>query len=49
MDGKPCLVGATETVGVDLELELVMFSSEEHAGPYNPVSPCPHTPSSPVT
>jgi predicted nucleic acid-binding protein len=32
IDGKPCLVGATETGGLDLE--LVMFASEEHAGPY---------------
>ena len=30
IDGKPCLVGATETVGVDLE--LVLFSSEEYVG-----------------
>jgi predicted nucleic acid-binding protein len=32
VDGKPCLVGTTETIGVDLE--LVMFTSEEHVGPY---------------
>lgn len=37
VDGKPCLVGTTETVGVDLE--LIMFSSEEHVGPYEPGEP----------
>lgn len=42
IDGKPCLVGATETVGVDLE--LVMFASEEHVGPYEAGVPLPaHT------
>lgn len=42
IDGKPCLVGATETVGVDLE--LVMFASEEHVGPYEAGKPLPvHT------
>jgi len=37
VDGKPCLVGTTETVGVDLE--LIVFSSEEHVGPYEPGEP----------
>jgi predicted nucleic acid-binding protein len=37
--GKPCLVGATETVGVDLE--LIAFSSEEHVGTYAPGEPLP--------
>jgi predicted nucleic acid-binding protein len=42
IDGKPCLVGATETVGVDLE--LIMFASEEHVGPYEAGVPLPvHT------
>ena len=42
IDGKPCLVGATETIGVDLE--LVMFASEEHVGPYEAGTPLPvHT------
>lgn len=34
IDGNPCIVGTTETVGVDLE--LVAFSSEEHVGSYGP-------------
>jgi len=35
--GKPCLVGATEIVGVDLE--LVAFASEEHAKAYKAGQP----------
>jgi predicted nucleic acid-binding protein len=34
IDGKPCLVGTTETVGVDLE--LIVFSSEKYVGSYAP-------------
>jgi hypothetical protein len=34
IDGKPCLVGTTETVGVDLE--LIVFSCEEYVGSYGP-------------
>ncbi len=34
IDGKPCLVDTTETVGVDLE--LIAFASEEYAGSYGP-------------
>jgi hypothetical protein len=37
--GKPCLVGTTETVGV--ELELIAFSSEEHVATYAPGEPLP--------
>lgn len=32
--GQPCLVGTTETVGIDLE--LIVFSSEDHVGTYAP-------------
>ena len=39
IDGKPCLVGTTEAVGVDLE--LIAFSSEEHVGTYPPGEPLP--------
>ena len=39
IDGKPCLVGATETVGVDLE--LISFSSEEYVGTYEAGKPFP--------
>jgi predicted nucleic acid-binding protein len=35
--GKPCLVGTSETVGVDLE--LIAFSSEEWVGTYAPGEP----------
>jgi predicted nucleic acid-binding protein len=42
IDGKPCLVGATETVGVDLE--LIGFASEEYVGSYEAGQPFPaHT------
>jgi predicted nucleic acid-binding protein len=34
IDGKPCIVGTTETVGVDLE--LIAFGSEEYVGSYGP-------------
>ena len=33
IDGRPCLVGTTETVGVDLE--LVVSTSEEYVGSYS--------------
>lgn len=39
IDGKPCLVGTTETVGVDFE--LIAFSSEDHVGTYAPGEPFP--------
>jgi hypothetical protein len=39
IDGKPCIVGTTETVDVDLE--LIAFSSEEHVGSYGPGEPFP--------
>lgn len=39
VDGKPCLVGATETVGVDLE--LVVFSSEHYVGRHEAAEPFP--------
>jgi predicted nucleic acid-binding protein len=39
IDGKPCLVGTTETVGVDLE--LIAFSSEEYVGSYKAREPFP--------
>jgi len=34
IDGKPCIVGMTETVGVDLE--LIAFGSKEYVGSYGP-------------
>jgi len=34
VDGKPCMVGTTEAIGVDLE--LIAFSSEEYVGSYGP-------------
>ncbi len=39
VDGKPCLVGTTEAVGVDLE--LIAFSSEGYVGSYGPGEPLP--------
>lgn len=39
IDGRPCLVGTTETVGLDLE--LIAFSSEDHVGSYEPGEPFP--------
>jgi predicted nucleic acid-binding protein len=37
--GKPCLVGTSETVGLDLE--LIAFTSEEYVGSYAPGEPFP--------
>lgn len=34
IDGKPCLIGATETIGVDLE--LILFTSETYVGTVEP-------------
>lgn len=39
IEGRPCLLERTEVVGLDLE--LVVFSSEEHVGTYAPGEPFP--------